>query len=153
MDTVVALLVAVGGWIIESRARKKSIEDSRNEFNSQLAVLERQAQAARDQAKVMQEKALVPKWEISQKAPKSIAYVVKNLNTFDAYNVTISYDAYSFPGQEASVGKLTKGSSKTVDLMSTAAMGGMPDNIVISWTLSEDSTDVYEFTLAMPARL
>lgn len=153
VDAVVALLVAVSGWIIEARTRKKAIKDSRNEFESQLAALEAQAQASKDQAQVMQDEARVPKWEIFQKAPKSIAYVLKNLNTFDAFNVTVSYDAYSFPGQEVSIGTLTKGSSKTVELMSTAISGGLPDNIVISWTLSEDSTDVHEFTLAMPARL
>ncbi len=73
-------------------------------------------------------------------------FVIRNRNTFDAYDVRLETD-----GREPVVlGDIAKGSSRKFEF--AAAVLGRADNVIISWLDSLQATERMNLPMAMPER-
>lgn len=120
------------------RTQVKATEDSADALRGQLA-------AQRTQARLAEETASVPKWDIYQ--VQNLKYAVANENTFDAHDVRVVLSS----GKEYELGNISKGSSIGFMFMEKAIMceDGYAD-IRITWSLPGESGERHSVTKPSP---
>lgn len=123
------------------RAQVKTAEDSADALRGQLA-------AQRTQARLAEETASVPKWDIYQ--VQNLKYAVANENAFDAHDVRVVLSS----GKEYELGNISKGSSIGFMFMEKAIMceDGYAD-IRITWSLPGESGERHSVTKPSPQYL
>ena len=123
------------------RAQVKTVEDSADALRGQLA-------AQRTQARLAEETASVPKWDIYQ--VQNLKYAVANENAFDAHDVRVVLSS----GKEYELGNISKGSSIGFMFMEKAIMceDGYAD-IRITWSLPGESGERHSVTKPSPQYL
>lgn len=121
--------------------RSRRFEDSADALRGQLA-------AQRTQARLAEETASVPKWDIYQ--VQNLKYAVANENAFDAHDVRVVLSS----GKEYELGNMSKGSSIGFMFMEKAIMceDGYAD-IRITWSLPGESGERHSVTKPSPQYL
>lgn len=151
----VTIGVSVAGWVITGRRAANSGKTDTERFERRLSLFSEQLDAMRDssdslhrQVNLLERKVSVPDWIIEHPSPSpnNIMFVIRNRNTFDAYDVCLETD-----GREPVVlGDIAKGSSRKFEF--AAAVLGRADNVIISWLDSPQATERMDLPMAMPER-
>lgn len=87
--------------------------------------------------------AIVSMWE---HLPYNVMFVIRNRNTFDAYDVRLEADGC----EPVVLGDMAKGASRKFEFV--AAVLGRADNVIISWLDSPQATERMGLPMAMPER-
>lgn len=152
---VVTIGVSVAGWVITGRRAANSGKTDTERFERRLSLFSEQLDAMRDssdslhrQVNLLERKVSVPDWIIEHPSPRpnNVMFVIRNRNTFDAYDVRLETD-----GREPVVlGDIAKGLSRKFEF--AAAVLGRVDNVIISWLDSPQATERMNLPMAMPER-
>lgn len=141
LEVLKGQLKAANDSVDALRAQVKTAEDSADALRGQLA-------AQRTQARLAEETASVPKWDIYQ--VQNLKYAVANENAFDAHDVRVVLSS----GKEYELGNISKGSSIGFMFMEKAIMceDGYAD-IRITWSLPGESGERHSVTKPSPQYL
>lgn len=118
----------------EARKQAESQKAIADSLESQVKLLERQVEALETQADWTTRASSVPRWSIEQTKPRSIEYVVENLNSTDAFDVKIKLSNE----KEYELGDMSAGSSKKIDFPELAVWGIVKDEVDIGWSDQPD---------------
>lgn len=152
---VVTIGVSVAGWVITGRRAANSGRTDTERFERRLSLFSEQLDAMRDssdslhrQVSLLERKVSVPDWVIEHPSPSpnNVMFVIRNRNTFDAYDVRLETDGC----EPVVLGDMAKGSSRKFEF--AAAVLGRVDNVIISWLDSPQATERMGLPMAMPER-
>ncbi|MFR6070055.1 hypothetical protein [Bifidobacterium adolescentis] len=151
----VTIGVSVAGWVITGRRAANSGKTDTERFERRLSLFSEQLDAMRDssdslhrQVNLLERKVSVPDWVIEHPSPSpnNVMFVIRNRNTFDAYDVRLEADGC----EPVVLGDMAKGSSRKFEFV--AAVLGRADNVIISWLDSPQATERMGLPMAMPER-
>lgn len=123
-------LEALKGQRDEARRQAESQNQLAESLKAQIELLERQVNALEAQATIAARMDSVPRWGVEQTKPRSVIWIVENLNSFDAYDVRVRLDN----GKEYEMGDMPAGSSKQFDFMEMVVWDLIQDEVDIEWS-------------------